>query len=287
VAAGTHGSIAIREDGTLWVWGEDWYRIWGAREITRLVPTQVATNDLWAVVAAGGYQIGGLQTVGINSSGALFVWGDPLRVEIINDRSAVWTTAAISGGHVLVVQENGSLWAYGRNSSGQLGDGTTSNHQSPNPVGTDAWIAVAAGNDHSLGIKRDGTLWAWGANSYGQLGDGTTEDKPQPAPLAANDRWKTVAAGGDYSIALRDDGTLWEWGYNVSSWLDDGTRTDRSEPTRVAGNSKWKAVSAGGSHTIAISEDGGLWAWGADSIKLGLDPVRQVLGGNVWGPPQP
>src|SRR3989337_2999238 len=126
--------------------------------------------------------------------------------------------------HTLAIKSDGTLWAWGYNYSGQLGDGTTSNKTTPVQIGTGTnWSQIAAGGYHTLAIKSDGTLWAWGGNSFGQLGDGTSSDyKTTPVQIGTGTNWSQIAAGGYHTLAIKSDGTLWAWG-NYYGQLGDAT----------------------------------------------------------------
>jgi cytochrome c oxidase assembly protein Cox11 len=161
------------------------------------------------------------------------------------------------------VKSDGTLWAWGYNWYGQLGDERTTDNYSPERIGTDSnWVSVSAGLDHTGAVKSDGTLWAWGANYYGQLGDGTTLNRYSPAQIGTDTNWVSVAAGYFHMAALKSDGTLWAWGGNTRGELGDGTTTDSYNPEQISMESgPWVSVAAG-SHTVAVKSDGTLWAWG-------------------------
>jgi hypothetical protein len=142
---------------------------------------------------------------------------------------------AAGGFHSLFVKLDGTLWAMGWNSAGQLGDGTTTDRSSPVQVASGV-SAVAAGGSvgggHSLFIKADGRLWAMGSNSSGQLGDGSTTSRSSPIEVASG--VSAVAAGNGHSLLVTTDGPLWAVGYNSDGQLGDGTTTDRNMPVQVA-----------------------------------------------------
>ena len=181
----------------------------------------------------------------------------------------------ISGGtsHTVAVRSDGTLWAWGLNSSGQLGLDDTINRNIPQRVGSDAdWKYVSAGREHTTAIKEDGTIWTWGNNTNGQLGDGTITQRSSPVRVGEDNDWKHVSAGSAHTIAIKDDGTLWAWGNNTNGQLGDGTITQRSSPVQVGEDNDWKYVSAGGSHTMALRTNDTLWAWGLNSSgQLGVD----------------
>ncbi len=165
---------------------------------------------------------------------------------------------AAGADHSLLIGSDGSLWAWGSNSSGQLGDGTTTARTTPTPILTGV-ATLAAGSYHTLALKTDGSLWAWGYNYYGQLGDGTTTNRSTPTQVLTG--VAAIAAGGDHTLALKTDGSLWAWGANGYGQLGDGTTTNRSTPKQVL--TGVAAIAAGGDHTLALKTDGSLWAWGS------------------------
>src|SRR5439155_1562430 len=176
--------------------------------------------------------------------------------------------------HTVALKSDGTLWAWGLNAYGQLGDGTTSRDRaSPVAVGADSnWSAVAAGKGengraHTVALKTDGTLWAWGHNGFGELGDGTPLSRSSPVQVGSTTDWMVVCAGASHTVALKSHGTLWAWGINVDGQLGDGTTaTQRLEPVQVGTATNWAAVAAGVSHTVALKADGTLWAWGQNTF---------------------
>jgi hypothetical protein len=145
--------------------------------------------------------------------------------------------------HSLAVKRDGTLWAWGSNDMGQLGVGTTGNHESPVQVGKEAdWSSVAAGNTESFAIKQDGSLWAWG---YNVTADDRIANDLTPRQVGTDKDWASVAAGSLLRLAVKRNGTLWAWGQNCSGQLGDGTTTDRRAPVRVGTTTDWSSVSAG------------------------------------------
>jgi alpha-tubulin suppressor-like RCC1 family protein len=138
------------------------------------------------------------------------------------------------------VRTGGTLWAWGDNAQGQLGDGTTTEKWSPTEIiGPDVnWVtSVAAGGAHTVVTRTttsaDRTLWTWGWNWYGQLGDGTNTSRSSPAQVGSDTSWIYVASGEGHALAIKADGTLWAWGRNHRGQLGDGTTVNRDIPTRI------------------------------------------------------
>jgi alpha-tubulin suppressor-like RCC1 family protein/beta-lactamase regulating signal transducer with metallopeptidase domain len=181
------------------------------------------------------------------------------------------------GEHKLAIKRDGSLWAWGYNQVGQIGNGT--NKECSAPVKVMSRVAsVSANIGCSMAIKTDGSLWAWGKNDSGQLGDGTNINRNAPVKVMEN--VVSVSVGDYHAAAIRTDGTLWMWGYNVEGQLGDGTTMQSSYPIKVM--SDVITVSCGNHHTAAIKTDGSLWVWGRNmEWQLGdgtnidrLDPVK-------------
>ena len=165
-------------------------------------------------------------------------------------------------GHSIAVQSDGTVWSWGRNNQGQLGDATTTNRSIPVEVSGPAGVtAVVGGGQHSLAIGGDGTTWAWGANSHGQLGDGTTTNRTSPVQIAGVTGTAAIAAGLFHSLAVSSGG-VWGWGDNTFGQVGDGTTTDRSAPVQMSGLTGITAVAAGVYHSLALRDDGTVWAWG-------------------------
>ncbi|MFZ3089202.1 MAG: Ig-like domain-containing protein, partial [Nitrospirota bacterium] len=171
--------------------------------------------------------------------------------------------------HTAALKSDGTLWTWGDNSKGQLGNGNTTGTDSNVPVqigsATD-WIAIAAGKDHTLAIKRNGTLWAWGRNYYivtgGQLGLGDKLNRFAPTQVGADTNWAHVAAGSYHTVAVKTNGTLWTWGENSQGQLGLNDTAERLFPTQVGTDTNWAFSAAGTTYTVAIKTDGTLWTWG-------------------------
>ncbi|MEI6782588.1 MAG: immunoglobulin domain-containing protein [Verrucomicrobiota bacterium] len=181
----------------------------------------------------------------------------------------------------LLLKSDGTLWAVGDNLFGQLGDGTTSQRNSPVAVagGTNV-VAVAAGDTSSLFLKSDGTLWAMGDNNYGQLGDGTTSQRNSPVAVDGGTNVVAMAVGGAHSLFLKSDGTVWAMGKDGYGQLGDGGHPvpNVSHPIPVAVASNVVAVAAGQDHSLFLKADGTLWSTGYNAYgQLG-----NGAGGGNW-----
>ena len=180
---------------------------------------------------------------------------------------SIGISPAIRDSHVVVVRDDGTAWAWGRNGFRQLGY-TPTTTDSRIPVQSqefDDIIAVAAGGLHTVALRDDGSVWAWGSNFHGQLGDGTNESsvlRRDPVQVEGLSDIIAVAAGESHSVALRSDGTVWAWGSNREGQLGDGSTTEQHSPVQVRGLSNITSIAAGANHTVALRNDGIIWAWG-------------------------
>lgn len=259
---------AIKLDGTLYTWGLNGQGQLGAGNTTnRSSPVSVTTITNWLHVACGTDHAlavtasGQIYSWGLNSSGEL---GDgsttPSRTspDTIAGNTYDWIKVAAGGGSSAAIKNEGSLWCWGSNTLGILGDGSTSNKSSPVSVagGGFNWekVSISSSNTHCVATKTDGTLWTWGSNSLGQLGAGTTSDS-RSSPGTVNGggtNWKDCAAGGNHSAGVKTDGTLWTWGGNAAGQLGDGATTaSRSSPATTTSNGvyEWQKVVAAGAAT--------------------------------------
>ncbi|MBU2600557.1 MAG: cell wall-binding repeat-containing protein [Actinobacteria bacterium] len=181
------------------------------------------------------------------------------------------TWSAIQGGsrHTLALRGDGSMWAWGNNGSGRLGDGTTTSRKTPRRIGFDTdWKALGAGEAHSLAIKTDGSLWAWGSNGSGRLGDGTTTTRKTPTRIGAATDWVAVSAGKEHSLGLKTDGSLWAWGANWYGQFGNGSAAGSLVPVRVGSLNDWVLVDAGAERSLGVRADGSLWAWGRNYMGV-------------------
>jgi alpha-tubulin suppressor-like RCC1 family protein len=212
----------------------------------------VALRADGTVVTWGSNQMGQL---GIGATGGTRT--SPVAVAGLGDVTAVSTGHY----HSLALRADGSVWTWGYNFAGQLGDGTTTVRNRPVPVsGTRSYQYVAAGRDMSYAVATDGTVWAWGLNDRGQLGDGSTTSRSTPVRVGSLTDVVQVAGGRDHGLAVRTDGSVWAWGWNAYGQVGNGTLTNRLTPVQVTTGATM--VAAGAHHSYALLADGQVLAWG-------------------------
>jgi hypothetical protein len=184
---------------------------------------------------------------------------------------------SLGGRHNAAITEDGSLYMWGHNDCGQLGDGTTEDKLSPVKVLDDV-VSVSLGGDHSGAITEDGSLYMWGDNSDGQLGDGTTE-KYKSSPVKVLDDVVSVSLGNSHSGAITKDGSLYMWGCNELGELGDGTTEDKSSPVKVMDHVV--SVSLGLGYSGAITKDGTLYMWGFNAYGQLGDGTTEYMSSPV------
>lgn len=228
VAAGPQHSVAIRQDGSLWTWGNNGN---GQLGLGNLVTNVVNTPGLVA-----------------DGTG----WGGPF-VEI----GAAHHTAAL--------RQNGSVWACGWNNYGQIGTGTI-NSRIPDITCIDSgtgpsgrWLSLAVGYSHNVGLRADSSIWAWGGNTLSQMGNGNTTQINRPALIhngtgGNHGKWKMVAVGQNFSFGIRADSTFWVWGHNNTGQLGNGLLTNVTTITNLPALDGLKnpVITAGGTHTLVL-----------------------------------
>jgi alpha-tubulin suppressor-like RCC1 family protein len=227
-------------------------------------PQPAAPQNLFSLAG------GAAHSAKINANGTVSFWGDNLGTSYINGSNQVKILTGVIAlssleNTTLALKSDGTVWAWGYNATGQLGDGTKTNRKDPVQVkGLTGVKAVAAGCNHSLALKNDGTVWAWGYNGYGQLGTGTTTNSYIPVKVKGLTNVVQIQAGRSHSIALKADGTVWGWGYNGAGHMADGTNINRLEPIQIQGLSDIVWISSEACTNYALKADGTLWAWGVN-----------------------
>ena len=181
--------------------------------------------------------------------------------------------------HTLAVADDGTVWAWGANSYGQLGDNTLTSRAVPAQVpGLAGVVAVAAGGGHSLALKSDGTVWAWGRNSWGQLGDGTSTMRKTPVAVGVIANVIRVEAGRYHSLAIVTGGAVWAWGQGGSGQLGQNSTSSSNNPVQIASLGSVVDVGGGENHSVAVRTDGSVWTWGANSYgQLGNGTTNASL----------
>ncbi len=286
VGAGASHTLALKSDGTIMAWGRNLNgQLGDSTNTDRAYPVRVKNlNSVVKIFAQGN------KSLALKNDSSVWIWGSnafgqlgigsplasinyPIRVDTLS--KIIDITAGNS--HSLALNADGTVWAWGLNQHGGIGDGSMTNRTKPvKTLYITGITKVAAGGFHSLALKNDGTVWTWGMNWQGEIGDGTLIDKVSPTQVYGLNSVVAIAGGIDHSIALKNDGTVWTWGFNSNGQLGNGSyyttgcRCD-SFAYQVPGLSGIIGIAAGGDHSLALKNDGTLWAWGLNIYgELGL-----------------
>jgi alpha-tubulin suppressor-like RCC1 family protein len=282
IAGGSRHSCGVRDDGTLWCWGVNVHGQLGVGDTeTRTVPTQVGAGTGWDEVVCGG-----LHTCARTATGEVWCWGaNPLGQLGIGDvtgdqplpqrvgADSDWIALAARARHTCGLRADHTLWCWGDNSDGQVGQGDAGGtYRSPRPVAHPdlaGWAGVGTGAIHTCAIDVDGRLFCWGDNQQGKLGLGDADDRALPAPVGVETDWEAVRGGWSHTCALRAGGELRCFGANQAGQLGLGDTVDRDAPAPVGGG-PWSGLAVGGDHTCALAAGGVVSCWGAnDWSQLG------------------
>ncbi len=194
-------------------------------------------------------------------------------------------TVSLGESHSALLAADGTLYTWGENRYGQLGDGTLISKMEPVAVLTDV-VSVELGGNHSAAITSDGSLYVWGYNYYGQVGDGKRLNVKSPVKIL--DDVVGVSLGGNHSAAITSNGDLYVWGCNTNGQVGDGSQRVRPEPEKILEDVE--SVCLGSAHSAAVTTDGSLYVWGCNTnYQLGdgttymrtrpvelMDGVKQV-----------
>lgn len=280
-------SLAVKTDGTLWSWGSNTSGQLGQGNTTaRSSPVQVGALTGWGKITAGRYSSlatktdGTLWGWGIQNSGVL---GNNVALSSVNSPIQIgaltnWRDVKTTGDSTAAIKTDGTLWSWGLNNVGQLGQGNTTSRSSPVQVGalTD-WdkITAAQSGGNFMAIKTNGTLWGWGVGGNpSRIGDGATNiNRSSPVQIGALTNWYDVAMGNNFGFAIKTDGTLWAWGGNSEGQLGRGNTTSASSPVQIGALTDWASVAAGNYWGLAIKNNGTLWSWGLGRDYSGMAGV--------------
>jgi alpha-tubulin suppressor-like RCC1 family protein len=295
VAAGNSFSFGIKTNSTIWGWGGSAAGQTGFNDTaSRSSPVQISSlaGLSFTAVAAKAKTVFALST-----GKFLYSWGDNTTTNSLVPGNQVLSPTTITtsiadfdinDNHIVALKADGTMWAWGNNSGGQIGDSTTSNRSSPVQIGSSSWAAVAAGSSYSLALRSDNSLFGWGNGTFG-FGDNTIISKSSPVQLSGVTSWKQVVTGNapifettdGFTAALRSDGILFVWGQNANYVVGDNTNANRSSPTLLFSpytGYSWSALAAGRGHLLALRTDGTLYGWGYNTYgQLGINTVTVTV----------
>ncbi len=292
LGVGSQHALVVTADGGVWSLGDNTWGQLGPRTVSSgdaTLPAQIqGLSNIVSAAAGGGH------SVALDSEGNVWTWGrndhGQLGVGTISPQLEVPTklvglddvvTVAAGENYTLALRADGTVWAWGDDEHGQLGNGQAGGMVAA-PVQVAALsdvTSLAAGSDHGLALKSDGTVWAWGDNTAGKLGDGGSEAlSAQPVEVAGLEKVVGIAAGQGHSLALEADGSVMAWGANQAGQLGTDDNLAHATPVLVPGLSQVDRIGAGALHSLAArTADGAIWAWG-DAQGAILDTATRADG---------
>ncbi len=285
-------TVALDSGGHVWTWGAGGGRLGNGTTDNSVVPVQVhGPNNVGFLSNITTIAGGNGHCLAMDSSGNVWAWGNNTYGQLGNGTNNVSsypiqvskpsgvTFTAISGGwgHSIALDSNGKVWAWGHNTEGELGNGTTNDSNVPVQVSNLTNIqAIDAGSSHNLAIDSNHNVWVWGRNDdYAELGIGTRYNPPFvtiPVQVLGGTQGGTyltnivaISAGGDHSFAIESNGNIWAWGAGGSGQLGNGTQESLVPiKVNVPSGVTFKNVSASLFHSLAIDSTGNAWAWGCN-----------------------
>ncbi|MCR9160841.1 MAG: hypothetical protein ACE37F_03595 [Nannocystaceae bacterium] len=293
VSLGFGGACQVSAEGTMQCWGSGRCGFFGDGSGHARGPAVIDERDTWSSVS-----LGWAHGCGVDFDGALWCWGDgregrvgdgnadevPFSSSCRLDRVELeplggWAQVSAGDGHSCAVRADGTLWCWGSNEFGQIGDGALGGlytRLSPVQVGpADDWLEVFAGDEHSCARRRDETVWCWGHGSA--LGDGTEVGvSSQPVMVAGPATWRALPRGtaARHTCAIDTEGEVWCWGQTSGGALGPAAETESEEPVAVSLRGEALRVSVGADTSCAVLEDASVWCWGRNRDgMLGL-PLR-------------
>lgn len=298
-ASGSH-SGGITADGKLWIWGYNTY--WGSYGTINYTPLQVGADTDWAAVSVGYNQVIAIKRdstlwgFGRNGEGQA---GDSTTLDNIYipgvriDSNHRWVAVSAGNDHCLALQKDGSLWSWGGNHWGQLGNGnTTDGTKGPKRVGTGKYIAIAAGGHFSVAISKDSMRWVWGDNSLGQFGNDIggsngTHESWVPILSDSSKHWAKVTAAANASYNITSDGTGWAAGDNGSLEIGDGNDIRTNTLIKVGTPYPYPALATNGSSATEYQRGYSYYATNCSNLitliyKTGANPLHNLTTSKVW-----
>jgi alpha-tubulin suppressor-like RCC1 family protein len=283
ISLGEMHGIILASDGSLWSWGKDFYG-WPVlglgKETNQLRLRRIGNDSDWRSISSSS-----AHNLAIKSNGTLWAWGENVYGQfgtgIVGKSNAManipvpaapgndWKQAAAGGSHSVGLKEDGTLWSWGINWAGQLGNGSTSISVVPVQVGSGTnWVKVWAGLLETVAQQSDGSLWYWGENPDPAFPQGSNVFMV-PTRVSPDTNWVDVGFGVNTVFAIKSDGTLWTWGRNAHVYTGVTNSATELKPVQIGTNSDWRGISACGGWwcTGLTKKDGSFWVMDASDSK--------------------
>ena len=270
------GGVSLADSGKLYAWGQNGVGQFGnnATSYSNVCsPVQTGSDEDWSLIVGDENSI-----MATRNDGTLWAWGDgllvpngttggyssPVQIGALKnwptDNSKIMGAGTTSAN---CIKTDGTLWGWGGNDNGGIGDGTTTRRDSPVQVGSlSDWDTIDYGKEQGIAVKTDGTMWAWGANGDGILGLGDTTNRSSPTQIGSLTPWAKAAISQSGGAAVKTDGTLWQWG--IGDLMADGTSSGKSSPVQIGSETYWSDVWLSDNSGHATDTSGRAWGFGAN-----------------------
>lgn len=277
-------TFGIKANGTLWGWGNNFKEGsefnkplsllgLGNQTEAELNPVQIGIDTNWKSVSSGASH-----TVAVKSDGTLWAWGGNelygsligcgsikiSSVPIQVGKDLDWKSVSAGSWHTIALKTDGTIWTWGHNDDGQLGDGNNKQRKKPEQILPDVkFKMIKADWNYTTAIALDGSRWAWGSNSSNQLGIDGIPFAWSPRHIEPNEKWQSIAS----TIGIKEDGTVWKWGYI-------NEKETHKTPTKFDIGTHWKSIVTGSGYALGLATDGTLWGWGDNTYgQLGMEKL--------------
>jgi alpha-tubulin suppressor-like RCC1 family protein len=274
--ASTH-TCALTREGRAWCWGLGTSGELGNGQVaSSATPVSVTGEQVFVQITTGAFH-----SCALSAAGAVFCWGanrvgtlgnrtsnpSAVPVSVAAPANVSFTALATGPHHSCALASNGSVYCWGSNNAGQLGNGSTADANAPGLVPSAVpFKAIAASGAHSCALTTGGSAYCWGANTSGQLGSGTTtEDSDRPVAVSGTLVLSSLAAGEAHTCGLTEDGAAYCWGAGRAGQLGTGQYADMPRPALVVGGHVFRTLAAGAAHVCALTDDRTSWCWGANN----------------------
>jgi alpha-tubulin suppressor-like RCC1 family protein len=249
--------LAVKTDGTLWGWGNaSGNRMTAQYSGTQYSPVQIGTGSNWKYVSTG------VATHAlIDNNDKLWVMGASF-AQIGTDN---WKTIKEVNGYRIGIMSDDTMWGWGTNAAGQLGQNNTITYTSPVLIGSGSTWKTFDVSGHVMAIRSDNTLWTWGSNASGQLGIGNVISRSSPVQVGTGSNWASASCSEFHSVLIDTSGRLYTCGRATEGQLGIPFSPSRSSPVQVGTSTDWNIPIAGWLTSFAVKNNGTLWAWGSNS----------------------
>lgn len=266
--------VGIKTDKTLWAWGLGTFGVLGQDLIPRNTNFVSSLGVNWSSIFS---PVIGNHNIGIKTTGSLFTFGNnshgqlgiSTNITVSSNNSPIqipgtWSYAAAGTNTSYAIRSDLTLWGWGINNFGQLGNSSTINYSSPNQIPGADWAYVQASSESVYAIKNPGSIWSWGRNNQGQLGHGDTINRSSPVQIGSLTNWSYIASGADHALCLSGTSDLYAVGDNSIGQLGNNSKVNANQLIQVIGTG-YSNIASGNKFSLAVRTNGTLWSWGSNS----------------------